>query len=363
MRAKSDISVIIPTYNRASWVLKAVDSILDQTEPPLEVIVVDDGSTDHTAQVIEGYSDRGVRLHQQENRGVSAARNVGAELARGEFLAFLDSDDVAYPKRLEVQRAFHEEYPGFRWSFTNFQMIDHLDRPLPGKVGFPSAFPLFDDSGMEPAEFFRSFLGLRERGEILGGEHHQFFVGDFFPALFKGNFISPSGFMIRADTYRQMGGFNPKWRVAEDTEFFHRLAASHDAGLLMTSLFRWRVLPVKGLVSRGNVMALIENGIRSLDGALELRGEPSDQVKRLHREAIIREHQNLAYARLTELDPYGARRALQELCTRLPNARRSLRFRALRLGSLAPVWMLRAAVRGHGWITRRPWEQRDRHGG
>lgn len=98
------ISVIIPTYNRASQILGAVESVLAQSSAPFETIVIDDGSTDHTAEVLAPVMDR-IRYIRTENGGVSAARNRGILEARGEWIAFLDSDDTWEPLKLERQWA------------------------------------------------------------------------------------------------------------------------------------------------------------------------------------------------------------------------------------------------------------------
>ena len=90
----SKVSVIIPTYNRADGVREAVESVLRQTEPPLEIIVVDDGSTDGTAETLKTYGDS-VRYIYQNNSGAAAARNAGIAASRGDIVAFIDSDCVA----------------------------------------------------------------------------------------------------------------------------------------------------------------------------------------------------------------------------------------------------------------------------
>ncbi|MDS0277673.1 glycosyltransferase [Halomicroarcula sp. S1AR25-4] len=99
------VSVVIPAYERGHLVGRAIDSALVQTVEDLEVVVVDDGSTDDTRAVVEGYDDRVRYLAHETNRGVSAARNTGVEAARGQYVAFLDSDDEWLPRKLERQLA------------------------------------------------------------------------------------------------------------------------------------------------------------------------------------------------------------------------------------------------------------------
>jgi glycosyltransferase involved in cell wall biosynthesis len=104
------ISVVIPTYNRGPLLVEAIVSVLAQTVAPLEILVIDDGSTDDTRERLVPYLDR-IEYVLQENRGVSAARNRGVESARGELIAFLDADDVWHPRKLERQLASLAESP------------------------------------------------------------------------------------------------------------------------------------------------------------------------------------------------------------------------------------------------------------
>jgi glycosyltransferase involved in cell wall biosynthesis len=101
------VSVVIPAYNAAAYLRDALDSALAQTRPPDEIIVVDDGSTDDTAEMVARYGDR-IRYIRQINRGVAAARNRGISEARGHWIAFLDADDLWYPPKLERQCALIE---------------------------------------------------------------------------------------------------------------------------------------------------------------------------------------------------------------------------------------------------------------
>lgn len=107
------VSVIIPTYNRASMVVECIESILAQTYTDYEVIVVDDGSTDNTEQALKPYSGKINYIKQQYNQGLAAARNRGIKEARGEHITFLDNDDIWLPDKLERQMRFLAENPRY----------------------------------------------------------------------------------------------------------------------------------------------------------------------------------------------------------------------------------------------------------
>lgn len=105
------VSVVIPLYNKGPYIARALNSVLAQTFQDFEVIVVDDGSTDEGAEIVRGFDDPRIRLIQQENRGVSAARNRGIEAARAELVAFLDADDEWLPGFLETIMRLRRLYP------------------------------------------------------------------------------------------------------------------------------------------------------------------------------------------------------------------------------------------------------------
>lgn len=121
-------SVIIPTYNRASMVVEAVRSVLEQTIDGVEIVVVDDGSTDGTREALRPFADR-IRYVYQENAGVAAARNRGIAESRGELLAFLDSDDSFAPRMLEQARTTFERHPDVGAVFTAEIEVDSEGRP------------------------------------------------------------------------------------------------------------------------------------------------------------------------------------------------------------------------------------------
>ena len=116
------ISIVIPLYNKESSIATALDSVLAQTYQDFEVVVVDDGSTDKGAAIVEQYTDSRIRLIRQANAGVSAARNKGIAEAKGEYVAFLDADDEWLPEFLEEIVALQNEYPACRAQATNYKI-------------------------------------------------------------------------------------------------------------------------------------------------------------------------------------------------------------------------------------------------
>lgn len=189
-----DVSVIIPTYNRGAWVAEAVDSVLAQTHVSVEVIVVDDGSTDDTPAVLAGYGDR-IRVIRQANAGVSAARNAGMAAARGEWIGFLDSDDTWLPEKLERQWADLAAYP---------EAVGHaVDVALCGTAG--REMSLWDGRGMAE-EFEKSPLRTRALDDVLQ-------VAFYTQAV-----------LLKREVVARVGGFKEGMQIHEDIDFLARVA-------------------------------------------------------------------------------------------------------------------------------------------
>ncbi len=150
------VSVVIPTYNREGRVTRAIDSVLAQTRPVDEIIVVDDGSTDQTASVVRAYGPP-VRYVHQENAGPAAARNRGITEARGTWITFLDSDDRWCPDKMANQMAILERYPHLRWCSGPAIMVVG-GRELICPLGWRNRLSL------RAHGYFPSYLKVRERG-------------------------------------------------------------------------------------------------------------------------------------------------------------------------------------------------------
>ena len=197
------ISVVIPTYNRTQQTIAAIESVLAQTYPNLEIIVVDDGSTDGSVEAIQRFiSQRTNGRHQisllsQPNQGASIARNTGIAKARGEYIAFLDSDDLWAPEKLEWQ----------------LQALEQLKNECGVCV---TDARLVNNSGLDVSSF------------QVHGRRYELTIGIDRDAV-KSLADSFSGFwtsslLVRADLVRQIGGFSSEILFAEDRDLLFRLS-------------------------------------------------------------------------------------------------------------------------------------------
>ncbi len=186
--AASDISVVIPYYNREQFIDEAVQSVLAQTLPPLEIIIVNDYSRESSRRSLDRYAELCVILDLPVNVGLAAARNAGIRRARGQFIAFLDDDDIWEPTKLEVQARYMREHPGCAAIHTAIRAFyaNGTERIFDQK---PSLLTLAQ--------------ALQQPGEVM-----------------------VSSLLIRADAMRNLGGFDPRFRRAEDHEFQIRCAAA-----------------------------------------------------------------------------------------------------------------------------------------
>ena len=302
------VSVVIPTYNRADLIGRTIASVLAQSLPPDEVIVVDDGSTDDTEAVVATFGPR-VRYVRQDNAGVSVARNRGAGLAGGRWIAFMDSDDLWSPRKLELQLGVMERVSEARWSITGCNMIGPDDVELAGREGFEAAFPVFRQEGEGAEALLSRFLGRRD--VEVAGERVAVLAGDAYDALFLGNFVLPSSSVVERSLFAELGGFDPDLRLAEETEFYHRLAARSPVAVLLAPLVGYRTGRAGQQIAPANSERLILNALHSLDVARRLRS-PTARAEALWRHGRAGLLRRLAYTRLSNLDQRGAREALRQ---------------------------------------------------
>jgi glycosyltransferase involved in cell wall biosynthesis len=194
------ISVIIPTYNRYHFFLqRALKSVYAQTFPPYEVIVVDDGSTDNTQEIQNDFPN--IRYIYQQNSGVSSARNLGLQHARGEWIAFLDSDDVWIETKLQRQKEFHQAHPHILMSYTDEVWIRNNQ-----EVTIPKKFcKIGKDAFLENLEYCN---------------------------------IAPSSVIMHRKIFEDVGVFDSALEVCEDYDLWLRVALKYTIALVDAKLIQ-----------------------------------------------------------------------------------------------------------------------------
>ena len=208
------VSVIIPVYNAEKFIIETLDSVFAQTYRPIEIIVVDDGSTDKTAKILKGcQTDKinessGINLTcmYQQNSGPSKARNTGIKTAKGEYIAFLDADDLWTKNKIEKQIELFRENPEIDIVFTDVK----ITRLKEGKI---QQFIMFQEQKLD-----REFFG------------HDFIVMRPFEKLLKINFMLTPSVVVRKSCFKGSIFFNEKRRYTEDWELWLKMSLYFDVG-------------------------------------------------------------------------------------------------------------------------------------
>lgn len=236
------VSVIIPTFNRAHCIADTIDSVFAQTHQNLEIIVVDDGSSDGTAELLrQRYAGESrLHYHYQVNAGVCAARNRGLDLSRGDFVALLDSDDLWKPFKIQAQLACMNHAPEVGMVWTDMEAI----RP-DGVVSHPrylrtmySTYGLFTNEDL----FAKSWDVQDVCGSLPGcSERGRFYVGDIFSQMIMGSLVHTSTVLIRRERLSKVKEFNLALRRSgEDFDFHLRTCREGPVGLLDIPTIQYR---------------------------------------------------------------------------------------------------------------------------
>jgi glycosyltransferase involved in cell wall biosynthesis len=209
------ISVIVTTYNQAAYIAPALDSVLAQTSAPDEIVVVDDGSTDATPDVIAPYRDRIMYIHQP-NQGVAQSRNTGIRATQGDLLAFLDGDDLWEPDKLAVQMAAAAAHPQSALVAVN---------------GIQFSETRITRDSLFPPQIARLFELGRESSVSV----------DASELLLHENVVwTTSQIMIPAWVFREVGLSDPQYPLVNDWDLYLRIADRHPVTFVNRPLMRWR---------------------------------------------------------------------------------------------------------------------------
>lgn len=239
------VSIVIPTYNYGHGVAEAIDCSLRQTYPNVEVIVVDDGSLDNTRDVLAKYGNS-IKAIYKPNGGVSTARNAGFEISRGEYLLFLDSDDLIPPDKVAKLVSKIESQPDWGMVYSAWQCID------------------------ETGQHVLSEVRHRKQGQLLRD------------LLLRAVTIPPGCVLIRRTCLQQVGEFDPLLSAAADIDMWIRIAhAGYEIGYVDEFLFKYRIL--SNSMSR-NIDKMAQDDLRQLDKYFS-RDDIPDNIRALESRA------------------------------------------------------------------------------
>jgi len=332
------VSVVVPTFNRASIVGVAIASVLAQGYAPTEIVVVDDGSTDDTEERIrrDYGADPRIRYVHKENGGPASARNVGFAHARGEYVALLDSDDTWHPWKLDLQVRAMERHPELGMTWTDMEMIDPQ-----GRVAHPAYLrEMYSGYGrFREDEIFSQSFPLKEiapeMAPILGEARLR--TGEIFSKMIMGSLVHTSTVMLRRDRLARVGGFNESLRHSgEDYDFHLRTCRAGPVGLLDLPAIRYQQGMADRLTRKDLEIHIAENALRTVELAISRDRGVIDLPQAMIDRRLARLHAWVARMRLDRGEAALAfAHYLQSLrlWPRQPRLAKPLLFAALPFGS------------------------------
>ena len=252
------VSVIIPVYNAERYLRQMLESVLGQTYSHIEVIAVDDGSTDGSLKILQEHSPP-VQLICQHNKGSAAARNTGVTAARGQWVAFIDADDTWSVDKLERQM---RAIDGFDWSHTD--------------------------------AIFRGGMNDGKRHSDFGGK----IGGEVLESLACSNFISTSTVMVRRQVFLDAGGFDESLRSIQDWDLWTRIARRHPLAYVDEPLMFYRVHSASA--SRSTRRTLPEH--LNVIGRIFSPGGPGEEIAHLRRKALANSYSICSHIATEEHD-------------------------------------------------------------
>ena len=242
----AEVSVIIPTYNRANLIKRAITSVARQTFKDLEIIVIDDGSEDDTDKIVQNIADSRISYKKIDHSGVSRARNEGIELSRGRWIAFIDSDDEWLDTKIEKQLKYLENHPQYP--------ACHTDE-----------------------------IWIKDGVRINQGKKHKKYAGNFFSPSLKMCLISPSSVIIQRDIFTEIGGFDESFNYVEDYELWLRLTSKYEIGYINEKL----------VIKYGGHQDQLS---RKIDGIEKYRMMALEKfIKNNHSNDLLKEHVDQAF--------------------------------------------------------------------
>ena len=311
------VSVVIPTHNRAHIIARAIESAISQTYARLQIVVADDGSTDNTRTLAESYGDR-VTYVRQPNAGVSAARNFGLRQTRGEYIAFLDSDDSWLPWKIEAQVAALQRHSRAGVVWTDMQSVDDAGRVINARH-LRLMYSAYGDVDIEKTLSRMETLGAlstRAPREFASDVVRE---GDASSAILLGNLIHTSTVLFRRSYCEQTGGFDESFaRTGEDYEFYIRLCSAGRVVFIDAPSTIYRVGAPDQLTRPSMMLEIASNNLRAIEKWMPRVAPHGALSSRVVRRRFAESYAWLGEAELNAGHRWTAARRLSQSLVELP---------------------------------------------
>ncbi len=282
------ISVVVTTYNQADYIEQTLESVFAQTYDRFEIIVVDDGSTDDTQARIASFGSR-VKYIRQKNQGVAGSRNTGIRNTCGEYVAFLDGDDLWDPEKLSVQVAAAKRFPD-----SGLIVVDGSEFDVDGTIS--------------SSLFFAPWCKELSENTVTSGHYHR--------QLLQFNYISTtSQVMIPVKVFKNVGISDMNFKRASDYDLYIRIASNFDVTMIKKRMVRWRCLPTSASGPRSlRCFRYLHEEIAILKKHLQKSyGEEETMLRQIIRSKLAYGAEKLYYYGLEKDRNYATRVLLQLL--------------------------------------------------
>ena len=276
------VSVIIPTYNRADMLVDTIEAVFAQTYRPIEVVVVDDGSTDDTREVISRRWPEINYVWQEHHGRPSVGRNAGIRHSRGEFIALLDSDDLMLPQQLETLVRFLRDHPHIQFAFSDFFVMEH--------------------DGIQDKTFLTNHARFATTPKVTSGPGRCVLRRDeAYEALMFGNFIGTSSVMARRQIFDRVGLFDESLHNGDDLDMWFRIAREYDIGFIVEPLTACRRTPdsISSKIYIHEAKLVVAERQARYQMSPEARGALLRYIADIHFDIGCRESQHGCYWRAT----------------------------------------------------------------
>jgi glycosyltransferase involved in cell wall biosynthesis len=252
VRMQPLVSVVIPAFNAAQTLSQTIRSVLAQTYAPIEIVVVDDGSTDDTAQVLDSFGSA-IKCVRKPNGGLASARNAGCAAAQGEYIALLDADDLCTPQRIALQVTAFKAAPDAVLICSDFDAFsaDSTNKPRHAATYYSAVHETADGfAGLFPVKQ-QLQTALEQTPLILR-------TGTLYPVLALGNVVHPPTCMFRRGLFTAVGGFDESIRNMCDWDWLVRASRYGAFGYIEASLLRYRLSETQLSGSKHHVTAMLD---------------------------------------------------------------------------------------------------------